>query len=501
MRIFAFFVAFAFFAASGHAADKELRMALISAPPTKGNPFGGVGPPSSFVWNALFDPLTSPGETGDLIPWLALKWDAVEPTRWRFKLRPNVVFSNGEPFTAESVVTTLKWLRSDEGRRTVVGSEVFTIADVIAEDPLTVDVVTTRPDAILPKRLAAAAMLPPKAWKELGPERFALTPSGTGPFALKTWADTGGRIVLDANRASWRAPVIDRIVFQLTTDSVARVQSMLSDHIDVVNLVSPDLAAQFDGTDYKIVASPTPQVYAVAFDVMREASKAVQDVRVRRALNYAVNKDAIAQIIMHGNMKSASQGSTPVTFGFNPDLKPYPYDPAKARQLLAEAGYGKGLKLVAEVVTNGMAGDSGALAMMQQDLRAVGVDVEIRTPPFPDWLRKYTSHTFDADMFGLSWNGAPAYDAMRALEYHSCAKPNPFFCDPSLKPFYDAADVEFDVEKRRRLLQDLAAKVRDLAPAIFLYEVTDISVISPEIRNFKVRLRVPAYELIDIQRK
>lgn len=486
--------------AHAHAAEKELRMALISAPPSLGNPFGGIGPPASVVWNAVFDPLTVPGESGELEPWLALSWEPVAPTRWRFKLRPGVVFANGEPFDAQSVVTAVKWLIADAGRRSVVGVELYTVKDVVAVDAMTVDILTDTPDAILPKRLTAAAMVPPKYWSQVGVEGFAQAPVGTGPFAVKTWQDRGGRIVLEANRASWRRPRIDRIVFFITSDSVARVQSLLSGRIDVVNIISPDLAAQFEGTDFRVVVSPTPQVYAIAFDAMREKSPALRDVRVRQALNYAVNKDAISQIVMRGTMRSASQGATPVTFGYNPALAPYPHDPAKARALLAAAGYGAGLKLSAEVVTNGMAGDAGALPLVQQDLRAVGVDLEIRSAPFADWLRKYTSHTFDVDMFGLSWNGAPYYDAQRALEYHSCAKVNPFFCEPSVMPLYEAVGKEFDVEKRRRLLQDLAARVRDLAPALFLYEATDISVIAPAVKNYQVRLRVPVYEAIDIER-
>jgi peptide/nickel transport system substrate-binding protein len=482
-------------------ADKTLRMALISAPPTLGNPFGGVGPPSSYVWNALFDTLTTPGDNGDLEPALALTWTPVEPTRWRLTLRPNVVFSNGEPFDAAAVVTTLKWLRSNEGRRTNGGAEVFTIADVVAVDALTADIITSRPDAILPKRLTAAAMVAPKAWTELGPEGFALAPVGTGPFALKTWREAGNQIVVEANRASWRAPKIDAIRFLLTPDSVARVQSLLSGRLDVVNFLSPEMAAQFEGTDFKTVISPTPQMYGIAFNANRAGGTAVGDRRVRQALNYAVDKVSMTAAMMRGTMRPASQGSTPVTFGYNPALKPYPHDSAKAIQLLAEAGYAKGLDLTAEIVLNGLPGDPAFLQLIQQDLHEVGVELEIRATVFPDWLRKYNSGTFETDMFGLSWNGAPFHDSIRAMAYHSCAKPNAFFCDAALTPLFDASDVEFDVEKRRALLFDLAAKMRDDPPAIYLFEVTDISVVAPNIKDFEMKLRVPVYEKLDITQR
>ncbi|MBL8630444.1 MAG: ABC transporter substrate-binding protein [Rhodospirillaceae bacterium] len=497
-----FGLTFFFGAGFAQAADKELRMALISGPPSLGNPYTGVGPPSSFVWEALFDMLVQPDENGELQPRLALSWEVVEPTRWRFKLRPNVTFSNGEPFNADAVVATLKWLRrTDEGKRTLVSTEVGTIADAVAVDALTVDVITTKPDAILPKRLTAAAIVAPKAWRDLGPEGFAQTPSGTGPYVVKSWKHQGGQVLLEANRSSWRKPVIDRIVFVMAADSVARSQSMLAGRIDILNIVTPEVAAAFEGTDYKAVVSQTAQVYSIAFETMRNGTHAVNDQRVRQAINYAVNKENITNVVMRGTMRSASQGATPATFGYDPALKPYPYDPAKAKALLADAGYAKGLKMTAEIVTNGMSGGADYLPLVQQDLRAVGIDLEIRSVVFSDWLRKYTSNSFDVDMFGLSWNGAPYYDSLRALEYHSCAKANPFFCDTSVMPLIEAAGREFDVEKRRTLLRSLAGMARDAAPALFLYEVTDISVISPKVLNYEVKLRVPVYEKLDLAGK
>jgi peptide/nickel transport system substrate-binding protein len=493
------FILTAFFGASpASAADKELRMALISGPPSLGNPFTGVGPPSSYIWEALFDTLVKPDEAGELQPWLALSWEPVEPTRWRFKLRPNVVFSNGEAFNADAVVTTLKWLRSDEGKRTLVSGEIGTVADAVAVDALTVDVITTKPDAILPKRLTAAPIVAPKAWRDLGSDGFAQTPSGTGPFVLKSWKHQGGQVLLEAHRTSWRKPLIDRIVFVMAADTTARGQSMLAGRLDILNIVPPEMAEEFKGTEFKTVISQTAQVYSIAFETLREGKHAVQDVRVRRAINYAVNKDAITQVVMRGTMKPASQGATPATFSYDATLKPYPYDPAKAKALLAEAGYGNGLKLSAEIVTNGLSGGADFLPLVQQDLRAVGIDLEIRSVVFSDWLRKYTGNTFDVDMFGLSWNGAPYYDSLRALEYHSCAKANPFFCDKAMMPLIEAAGREFDGEKRRALLKDLAAKARDAAPALLLYEVTDISVVGPRVLNYEVKLRVPVYEKLDL---
>ena len=159
------------------------------------------------------------------------------------------------------------------------------------------------------------------------------------------------------------------------------------------------------------------------------------------------------------------------------------------------------MKLSSEIVTSGLPGDVGFLPLVQQDLRAVGVELEMRSTLFGDWLRKYNTNTFETELIGLSWNGAPYYDAIRAIAYHSCDKPSAFFCDKSWMPLFAATGLEFDVEKRRALLQDLSAKVRESAPSLYLYEVTDLSVVAARVKNYDVKLRVPVYEALDIAQK
>ncbi|MDX2225171.1 MAG: ABC transporter substrate-binding protein [Rhodospirillaceae bacterium] len=474
-------------------AAQELRMALISAPPSLGNPFGAVGPPSSFVWDALFDPLVAPTDTGDLAPALAERWSVEEPTRWRFHIRRGIQFSNGEPLDADAVAATIRWLIGPEGRRLVVGSEVAGIASVEVVDPFTVDIRTAAPDAILPKRLTPVAIVAPRAWAELGPDGFAQTPVGTGPFQLQSWT-AGGRITLVAAPTSWRKPKLDRITFVVTSDPVARIQSLMSGQIDVAVALGPENVAELEGRDFTIISSPTPQVYSIAFNAIGRPQSIIADVRVRQAINYAVNKDAITEVMMRGRMRPTGQGATPMTFGYDPEIKPYPYDPDRARGLLVEAGVKPGIRLAADIVTNGLAGGPEFLALVQQDLAAVGLNLEIRSVPFADWLRKYVANTFDVELFGLSWNGAPYYDLIRSASYFSCQKPAPFFCDPEAMPLFDAAAGEFDVDRRRAILQRLARRLHETAPALFLYEVTDLAVVSPRVGNFRIRTRVPVYE-------
>ena len=481
------------------AQDKILRMPVTTVPPSLGNPFAANGLPSNFVWAALFDPLVRVSPSGRAEPGLAVDWEPLSPNRWRFSLRDGVTFSNGEQLTATGVKVTFDYLLSDEGRRMIVANELANIVAVTVIDPLTLEIETERPDAILPKRVTSAYIVAPEAWTTLGVDGFAQKPAGTGPFVLENWSGRDGRTRASAHRASWRAPLIDGIDFFELPDQTARVQSLLSGQLDVLVQVPPDVVEQVQSAGFETVTTPTPQVFAFAFNVTGAPDAPTADVRVRQALNYAVNKQVIADIITYGFYEPASQGATPVTAGYNPDLPPYSYDPVRAKALLSEAGYPDGFELDATAVVGSMAGDTAIYALVQQDLRAIGVTLNLRGTVFPDWLGKYLSNSWSDEMFGLSWNGSPPYDATRAMEYHSCIKAVPFFCDEDLTAGLNRVNEIFDPAEREQQLRKLAAEFRTAAPSLFLLEIHDIAAVAPRVMNFKSNTRVPVYEELDLK--
>ncbi|HSN69895.1 MAG TPA: ABC transporter substrate-binding protein, partial [Steroidobacteraceae bacterium] len=218
-----------------------LRVGVTILPPSWGNPYMGNGTPGTIVWYALFDALTRIGANGELEPALATDWEPVGPLAWQFELREGVRFSNGRPCDADAVVATLEWLRSPEGARTVIGNELRGVSAVHAPDAATVLIETSEPDAILPKRLASVMIVEPQAWRELGPDGFARSPIGTGPFVLETWGERDKRSVFRANPDSWRAPQIDTVVFQALPDYAVRLKALLSGEVDVTDTAVDDL--------------------------------------------------------------------------------------------------------------------------------------------------------------------------------------------------------------------------------------------------------------------
>ena len=313
-----------------------LRVASADWPPGLGNPFASIAQSSSHTRSAIFDALTRFSPEGTLEPALALSWAPVDATTWRFTLRPDVVFSNGEPFNAAAVKYVFDYLRSPVAARQLISEETRGIRDVRVVDDLTVDIRTRRSDAILPKRISLIMMVPPRAWAALGPERFGQRPIGTGSYVMKDWGQKTGKTIIEVNPTSWRPPVaIDRVEIVPLKDAIARVQALLSDQVDVTQGIGHEDLADLQEQGYSVSIEADAQVLALALRNVDNKGSPLQDIRVRQALNYAVNKDAIAHDILRDTVQAVGQGAIPGVAGYNPNVKPYPYDPAKAKALLA----------------------------------------------------------------------------------------------------------------------------------------------------------------------
>ncbi len=472
VRIFA---VSAFLAASAAHAT-TLKIASASHPPALGNPYGSIAQSASHTRTTILDGLTRIGPGGALQPALALSWEPIDKVTWRFKLRPNVFFSNGEPFNAATVKFAIDWLKTPEAQSQLMATEMRGITAARVVDDLTVDLITAQTDAVLPKRMTLILMVAPQAWTKMGVEGFTQTPVGTGAYVLKDWGLSTGKTVIEANPKSWRAPKnIDRVELYPLKEAVSRMQALTSGKVDMTQGLGPEDVELVKADGFNIYIEQQPQIMTLALRNTEVAGPALRDVRVRQALNYAVDKDAIAKVILRGTAQPAGQGAIPGVTGYNPNIAPYPRDVAKAKALLADAGYSKGLKLVARV---GLSGPTEAPAIFQKvatDLAEVGVTLELRPILPQDWVRMYSSGDWGgADVISATWNSASYHDTIRAIEQYSCRKPGVLFCAPEIEPMIDASNAELNPAAREKILQDTMAKLHDLAPTIFLVNFTSV---------------------------
>jgi peptide/nickel transport system substrate-binding protein len=476
-----------------------IRMGVQGLPPSFGDPYRGEGAPSSYTWQAVFDGLTYLAPDGEVKPALATAWETTDGKTWRFTLRRGVTFSNGVPFDSAAAAATLNWLTSKAGLASVVGGRMRDVAKV--ETPASdVLVVTLRaPDVIFHKRLPSVAIVEPGAWKRLGPTGFAKAPVGTGPYRWVRTDERARRILLEANPGAWRKARTPGLEIVELTDEAVRQQALISGDVDIARVGLEDVEL-LEARGVHTLPTPSMQVMSLAF-VTEGRDGPLDDVRVRQALNYAVDKAALSKVLLKGYGAAAGQGASKGTVGYDPALKPYPYDPARARALLAEAGYPNGFPMKVESIVGSLPADTLIYQAVARDLERVGVPVDLRAIPFPVFLRRYLANDWDVDAFGLSWNAGPYNDVQRPLENFSCIKrPKPFFCDRALAAQIRAAGAELDPEARLARLKALAAAHQKAAPALFLVEQVDVMGFGPRVRGLKLANRVPVYEEILLSR-
>ena len=463
---------------------KTLRIGVAGRVPSLGNPFGSVVTGGVHPSELTFDTLIQLGPSGRIDPALAESWEATNPTRWVFTLRRDVVFSNGEPFDAHAVVAEINYLKTAEAQKYFLSAETRLFKSVRALDDYTFELITTVPDAILPKRLALFLMVPPKAWAEMGPDEFGLTPIGTGPFNLVDWGMATGKYVLERNPTSWRSPRdLQRVEFYLLAEQTSRTQALMSDQIDLAYQVGFEDMEDLEAMGFQIFTRLGTQVGGLCLPNIYEDSP-LYDQRVRLALNHAVNRYEISEFIFKGVTPPVSQGAIPGVFGYHPGLEPYEYDLNKARELLADAGYPDGLTLEAKVLIQGLPEQAVMYQKVAQDLAQIGVIVNFRSVLGPEWIRIWFSGDWEgADIISCTHGSSAYVDVIRGIENFSCKKRGTFFCRPDMLETINASNVNFDPAARERQLQDMMAELKQLAPTILLFPQTHIFAMTARVQN------------------
>lgn len=482
---------------NGDAPSRVIRVGDYELAPDKGNPYGGGQSPEVYTTAAIFDALTLVDKQGDPTPRLATAWEQVDELTWNFELREGVTFSNGEEFNADAVVAAFDYLINDPiGTTTVVAPDVNTIESITALDEHLVEFKTHEPDVVLPNRAGQVYIPAPAHFAELGFDGFASDPIGTGPFKLDSWE--ANVVKMSAFEGSWRAPKAPGLEIIELPEPAARLAALQSGQIDIALGLSPDQVDQMDGESIVPFITPAAQVMSLAF-ITELADSPLQDPDVRIALNHAVDKEGIAESLLFGEAKATGTGITEAAFGFNPDITPFEYDPDKARQMLADAGYPDGFKMTADVTVGSYPADSQLYQYMQQNLADVGVEVELRQTTFAEWLDNYLNNTWESQAFGLSWNTAPRLDALRPLELFSCIKEPAFFCDEEVAEVLHSAKIEGDSDTRAGYLQEAQVMMRENPPTLFLVQQIVINGISSDLEGFdNINLTLP-YDQMSIK--
>jgi peptide/nickel transport system substrate-binding protein len=387
----------------------------------------------------------------------------VDPKTWEVKLRPGIKFHNGEPFNADAVVHSVKRIM-DPGFKSEQISFFSTIKDAKKIDDLTVQIVTDGPDPILPGRLYWMKMVPPKHSKD---PKFAESPVGTGPYKFVKW-NRGQNVILEASPDYWDAkPTIKKVTYRFVSDSGTRLAGLMAGEFDLITNLLPEFTKKVP-QGIHILGLEHPIM------ILNADGGPTKDVRVRQALNYAVDKKALAEGLFEG-FAQVAQGQllSPSFFGFNKQVGPYPYDPEKAKALLKEAGAaGAAIEVI------GTAGrwlkDREMVEAVAGYWEAVGLKPKVRIFEFNEYLNRLFDRKTRADaIFVVSSN--ELMDADKSFSaYYKAGGVGSSNTDKDLATMIDLARTETDVAKRTGLYNQAVKRAFDQAYFVWLLNIEDV---------------------------
>jgi peptide/nickel transport system substrate-binding protein len=452
----------------------------------------------TMVLGQIYEALIGRNQNLGLEPGLALSWSQTAPTTWRFVLRQNVKFHDGAEFNADDVVFSVK--RALE-RTSNYGIFVDTVADVVKIDDFTVDVVTRIPDPILPNKFTSVYMMD-RGWSERNnatrPQNTAQreethtvrNTNGTGPYRLAT-REPDVRTILARNDGwwGWGTPAgtgnVTEIVYRPIASDATRVAALLSGEIDfILDPPLQDLERLKRAQNVSVLEGPEVRTIFFAMDTFRDellyssvkGKNPLKDVRVRQALYHAINIDAIRARVMRGQSIVTGTLFPPQVNGYakEEDVR-LAFDVARARALLAEAGYGSGFDITLDCPNNRYINDEQICQAVAAMWTAVGVRVSLNSMPLQTFFPKIQKD--DSSIYLLGW-GVPTLDALYSLQSLLMTRSGApgdgiwnygRYSNPRMDALITTIKNEGDAEKRNAAIRDALRLYREDVPHIPLH--------------------------------
>jgi peptide/nickel transport system substrate-binding protein len=432
----------------------------------------------------LFEGLTNITADGTVEPALATSWKYVDETTLEVQVRRGVTFHNGEPFDASVVKWNIERI-IDPRTRAIVKGRIPTVDHVDVVDPYRARIVLKAPAALLVKALAVVFMIPPRYFAaQGGTPGFVRHPVGTGPFRYVEGAP-GDHIRFAANDRYWRgAPRLATVEYRNIPEDGARVAALQSGQVDMIQNLPVINVEQIRAAGFQIAEAYMSRMHVINF--MIPIVPQLKDKRIRQALNYAVDKAALVSRVMRGHAK-LSQGQLVGEdgFGYNPRVKAYPYDPAKARQLLAAAGASR-LALTCFVTQGAYIQDTTTMEAVAGFFKAVGVHVTLQPIEFSAMSQRFFANT----LTGLNLQGMnyfPAEDADFVFANYRSDAVARMYDSQIFDQALNTSEQELDVQRRLALLQNIDVLLYDDPPVVYLFQPPDLFGVSKRVDGFKAR--------------
>ena len=425
----------------------------------------------------IYDSLISRDSDGKLIPGLATSWELIDETTWRFYLRKGVKWQDGGDFTADDVIFTFEDIgRTPINRYKFIMQKIKKVSKV---DDFTVDIETNGPYAILADAFYHTIFIMSKAYCEGKTNEFlAEHPMGTGPYTLKNWV-RGSHMDLEAFEGCWRGtPSIKKVQFKPISNDATRLAGLISGGIDLTT----DVPVQ-----YVEMVKNAPGIDVIKKDGMRiiffqikqdDPDLPTANKKVREALLLGINEQEIVDKLLLGYSQVASQLPAPFMRGFNDELQRPSYNPERAKELLAEAGFANGLDLTINVPNDRFVMDNEIGVAISQQLSKVGIRVKLEAQPWSIHSKGQREGKYIISMAG--W-GEATFDTARILKTHI---EHAGVKDQDFDRKLNEADEMTDIEAREKALAALNQYVLENVYVLPLHWQSDIYGVSQEIKGF-----------------
>lgn len=500
--------------AAGAQKGRDINIGLQAALTSMDPHFHNLSPNNSFLLH-IFEPLIKRDDNQKLVPGLATAWRAVDDLSWEFKLRKNVRFHDGSPFTAADVAFTLKRVPDVPNSPSSFATFTKPIVEVKVLDPHTVIFKTATPHVLLPSDLASVLIVSKLHGEKASTEDYnsGKAAIGTGPYKLIEYVPNQ-RVVIKANYGYWGGEEPwDKITFKMLTNPAARVAALLSGDVQLIETVpTADIAKLSQNKAYALADKVSNRVIYVHMNQASEKSapfvtakdgkpldrNPFRDARVRKALSMAVNRDAIVERVMEKRAVAAGQLLPDFFFGTSKRLKPAKYDPEGAKKLLAEAGYPNGFAMTIHGPNNRYINDANVAQALAQMYSRIGIDTKVETMPSSVYFNRATKLEFGYMLLGWGTESGEQGSSMRSLlATHDPAKGmgvnnRARYSNPAFDKVLSDALVTMDEQKREGMIQQAAEMVMGDTGLIPLhYEVSTWAT----VKDIKYTPRTDQYTL------
>lgn len=474
---------FVVFAGFGSAAAQTLIVAQ-GADAVNLDPHTTNDQPSSRVRRQIYETLIVQGEDLNLYPGLATQWTQLDELTYEFKLRQGVRFHNGETFKASDVKFTFERLLDPAtGADAAFLLEVIDRVEII--DDYTIRIVTKTPFSPILFHLAhpVAAILNEKAVTEAGSAYGQEVVIGTGPFRFDSWVRQS-HITLVRNDDYWGEPAkVERVIFRAIPEGSVRAVELETGGVDIAYDLEPldRMRLEFD-PNIKLAYGQSLSASYIGFNTQKAP---FDNVLVRQAINHAVDVDVLVDVIYSGQAVRAFGPLSANVFGAHTELAPYEYNPQKARELLAQAGYPNGFSTT--IWTNDNPLRIQIAEVVQQNLRDIGINASIEIVEWGAYLANTGAGLHDMFILGWVTVTADADYGLYALFHssqHGSAGNRTFYTNPRVDELLDFARSTSDTDARLAAYFEVQEILREEAPWVFLLFPIDVHGMRSNIDGF-----------------